>query len=343
MIPSVRPAMYSLAPGLALTGGIGIAAWAFLRALNATMPRLAIDTVALAILVGIVLRAFWTPGDRTAPGISFAAKQLLEVAIVLLGFATDARFMVRAGLPLVAGIVTITILALGAGIMWGHIFGLASSHALLVAAGNAICGNSAIAAVASVTGAPKEETASSIAYTAILSLALVLVLPFARSWFELSDVHYGIATGLTVYAVPQVLAAAYPVSTLAGQVGTMVKLVRVLMLAPLVTLVALRARRRDQASVHPGRRVALVPWYVIAFLAVAVARSFGLIPPPLAEGAQWTSHWLTVLAMAALGLGVEMRLLRAVGWRTAATATVSLLTLCAFAGALISIIPNERP
>ncbi len=115
-----------------------------------------------------------------------------------------------------------------------------------MASGNAICGNSAIAAVASVTGARREETASAVAYTALLSLALVLALPFVRAWLSLGDLSYGIVTGLTVYAVPQVLAAAYPVSVQAGQVGTMVKLVRVLMLIPLVTGISLMRRRQAQ-------------------------------------------------------------------------------------------------
>jgi hypothetical protein len=133
--------------------------------------------------------------------------------------------MARAGGVLASAIVVTTILALGVGLLWGRLFGLPRSHALLVASGNAICGNSAIAAVASVIGANREETASAVAYTAILSLALVLVLPFVRAWLALDDLSYGVATGLTVYAVPQVLAAAYPVSVQAGQVGTVVKLV----------------------------------------------------------------------------------------------------------------------
>ena len=340
MPPARRRPPLALVPGIVLTGAIGIVSWWASRRLGGAVPWLAVDAVVLAIIGGVAVRALWEPGDRTLPGITFSAKQLLELAIVLLGFSTDMRSMVNAGGPLAAGIAAVTAAAFGAGIFWGRAFGLAPSHALLVASGNAICGNSAIAAVASVTDAPREEIASSVAYTAILSLGLVLILPVVRAWLQLGDLRYGVATGLTVYAVPQVLAAAYPVSVRAGQIGTMVKLVRVLMLVPLVTFLSIRRQRRTGGV---RRRLAvdrLVPWYVLAFLIAALARSAGWIPSVVADGAQRSSHWLTILAMAALGLGVEARVLREVGWRTAATATVSLLTLCALAGAVIALLPG---
>jgi uncharacterized membrane protein YadS len=193
--------------------------------------------------------------------------------------------------------------------------------------------------VASVTGAKREEIASAVAYTALLSLALVLALPLVRGWFSLGDVSYGVLTGLTVYAVPQVLAAAYPVSLQAGQVGTMVKLVRVLMLIPLVTGLSLLHRRRALAQGATVPLRGLVPWYVLGFLVATIARSLGLVPDGVAGVAQLSSHALTIVAMAALGLGVELELLRRVGWRTAATATVSLLTLSALAAAVVRWLP----
>ncbi|MEO6444688.1 MAG: putative sulfate exporter family transporter [Gemmatimonadaceae bacterium] len=326
-------------PGVLVTSALGVVAWLGARLLAAAFPHAAVDAVVLAILGGIVLRGWWMPGERTAPGVAFAAKEMLEVAIVLLGVSTDMRFMARAGGTLAASIAAITTLALGAGLLWGRCFRLPPSHALLVASGNAICGNSAIAAVASVTGARREETASAVAYTAVLSLALVLALPVVRAFLELSDLRYGVATGLTVYAVPQVLAAAYPVSVQAGQIGTLVKLVRVLMLVPLVLLLSLRqhrSRNEGWRTVPLGR---LVPWYVMGFLVAAVFRSSGMVNDAWAGAAQLTSHWLTIISMAALGLGVEMELLRRVGWRTAATATLSLLTLCAMAGILVAWLP----
>jgi uncharacterized membrane protein YadS len=274
-------------PGLALTAALGVVAWGGARAVGARYPRAGIDAVVLAVLAGVIVRAFWHPAPWAVPGIGIAARQVLEVAIVLLGVATDARWMARAGLELAVAIAAATTLALGAGLAWGRVFGLPRSHALLVASGNAISGNSAIAVLASVTGAPRrEETASAVAYTALLSLALVLALPFVRAWLSLVDLSYGIVTGLTVYAVPQVLAAAYPVSVQAGQLGTMVKLARVLMLIPLVTGISLIRRRQARSA---GAALSLrgrVPCYVLGFLVSMVAHSrhgHRLAPHPVGD------------------------------------------------------------
>lgn len=343
MPPSALSRLTAAVPGVLVTAALGGAAWGLARTLGGHFPRAGVDAVVLAILLGIAVRALWHPPAWAHTGIEIAAKQMLEVAIVLLGVSTDVRWMARAGGTLAGAIVVTTALALGAGLLWGRIFGLPRSHALLVASGNAICGNSAIAAVASVIGARREETASAVAYTAILSLALVLTLPLVRAWFALGDLSYGVATGLTVYAVPQVLAAAYPVSVQAGQVGTIVKLVRVLMLIPLVTTVSLLERK---VAHHPGATVPwgrLVPWYVLGFLIATVLRSSEVIPAGAAGAAQQASHMLTVISMAALGLGVEVEVLRRVGWRTAATATVSLLTLCALAAVVVMWLPATAP
>ncbi|MEP7381694.1 MAG: putative sulfate exporter family transporter [Gemmatimonadota bacterium] len=331
----------STVPGLALTAALGVVAWGIALGVGRMYPRAGVDAVVLAILAGVIVRALWHPAPWALPGISVAARQVLEIAIVLLGVATDARWMARAGAGLAVAIALTTSLALGAGLLWGRVFGLPPSHALLVASGNAICGNSAIAAVASVTGARREETASAVAYTALLSLALVLLLPFVREWLSLGDLSYGIVTGLTVYAVPQVLAAAYPVSVQAGQVGTMVKLVRVLMLIPLVTGISLHRRRQALATGATLSLRGLVPWYVLGFLVATVTRSSGLVSDAVAGVAQLASHALTIVAMAALGLGVEMELLRRVGWRTAATATVSLLSLAALATLVVIWVPRH--
>ena len=152
--------------------------------------------------------------------------------------------------------------------------------AILIACGNSICGNSAIAAVAPVIGADGDEVASSIAFTAVLGVVVVLGLPLLASLFGLSVTQYGVLAGLTVYAVPQVLAATLPIGALANQVGTVVKLVRVLLLGPVVLALSLMTRRlRDEADetaphVTAGDRPKrgrpalhqLVPWFIMAFL-----------------------------------------------------------------------------
>ena len=167
------------------------------------------------------------PGERFRAGIAFSAKQLLEIAVTLLGASISLGAIVASGPALLTGIVGTVFLAILASYAICRGLGLPARMAILVACGNAICGNSAIAAVAPVIGADSKDVAGSIAFTAVLGVLMVLGLPLFIPLAGLSDHQYGVLAGLTVYAVPQVLAATVPVGLLSTQVGTLVKLVRV--------------------------------------------------------------------------------------------------------------------
>ena len=151
--------------------------------------------------------------------------------MVLLGASLSARMVVAAGPGLLFGIAGIVIAAICISYGIGRALGLPHRMSVLVACGNSICGNSAIAAVAPVIGADGEDVAASIAFTAVLGVAVVLGLPLLAPLLSLTGLQYGVLAGLTVYAVPQVLAATAPIGAVAVQMGTLVKLVRVLMLA----------------------------------------------------------------------------------------------------------------
>jgi uncharacterized integral membrane protein (TIGR00698 family) len=206
-----------------------------------------------------------------------------------------------------------------------------------VACGNSICGNSAIAAVAPVIGAKPEDVASSIAFTAILGVIVVLGLPLLVPALGLSETQYGVLAGLTVYAVPQVLAATLPVGMVSTQLGTLVKLVRVLMLGPVVIGLSL-AMGRDGAS-RPGFSLnRFVPWFIIGFLGLAALRSAGLIPDPVLKAVMPLATILTVVSMAALGLGVDLKVLGRVGGRVTLAVSLSLLVLLAISLGLIRLL-----
>ncbi len=321
-----------LSRGLVLTAGVAAAATLLAIIERRFFGPAAVDTLVVAIIVGMIVRSSWTPPSSFDPGIDFAAKELLELAIVLLGASVDLPLLLRAGPALAIGIVLLVIVGLAASYGIGRAFGLPHRLAVLVAAGNAICGNSAIAAVAPVIGAEKDEVASAIAFTAILGVGVVIGLPSLIGPLALSDYQYGVLAGLTVYAVPQVLAAAFPVSALAGQVGTLVKLVRVLMLGPVVLFFTLTHRAPAARTFSVARAL---PWFIIGFLVLAALRSTGVIPEGIATELKRLSGGLTILAMAALGLGVDLRELRKVGAPVILTVTASLLVLVALSITLI--------
>ncbi|HEY2027377.1 MAG TPA: putative sulfate exporter family transporter [Gemmatimonadaceae bacterium] len=322
-------------PGVALCIAISLAATVAGTAEHALLGRAWIEPLVLSILIGAAVRTAWTPTVRWKPGIDLSAKQLLEIAIVLLGLTLDVPLLLRAGPVLALGIVVAVGAALGVGYTLGRALGLRRKLALLVGVGNAICGNSAIAAVAPVIDAEPGDVASSIAFTAVLGVVVVLTLPHLMGVLSLSEYQYGIIAGLTVYAVPQVLAATLPVSTLSGQVGTLVKLTRVLMLGPIVLGLSVAMRRRGR---QPRARIAvgrLVPWFIVGFLLLAGVRATGVVPIAIVDVARTVSGALTVLAMAALGLGVDVRALGKVGGAVTATATGALLLLLAISIGLV--------
>jgi uncharacterized integral membrane protein (TIGR00698 family) len=321
--------------GLALCVAIAIAATLGGSAEHAVAGRAWIEPLVLAILIGAALRAAWTPDARWKPGIDFSAKQVLEVAIVLLGLTLNVPLLLRAGPLLAAGIVVAVLAALGAGFLLGRMLGLRTRLAVLVAVGNAICGNSAIAAVAPVIGAESDDVASSIAFTAVLGVAVVLALPSLMGLLGLSEYQYGVVAGLTVYAVPQVLAATLPVSTLSGQVGTLVKLTRVLMLGPIVLGLSVAMRRRGATPLGRMALGRLIPWFIVGFLLLTTVRSTGVVPDAVVEWARVISGSLTIVAMAALGLGVDVRVLGRVGGAVTATALGALALLLGISVALV--------
>jgi uncharacterized integral membrane protein (TIGR00698 family) len=341
-----------LLPGLLLCLAVTAASTALEKVETHLFGRAWLEALVLAILVGTAVRTAWTPGQRWFPGIAFGAKQLLEVAVVLLGASISASTVLAAGPGLLLGIAGVVMIAIAASYSLGRLFRLPHRLAVLVACGNSICGNSAIAAVAPVIGADGEDVAASIAFTAVLGVLVVLGLPLLVPVMHLTGMQFGVLAGLTVYAVPQVLAATAPVGTLAVQVGTLVKLVRVLMLGPVVLALSLLTRRlRDAAdeaapSVTAGDRPVpgrlplhkMVPWFILGFLALMALRSLGLVPQAALAPTAWVANLLTVIAMAALGLGTDLRTVARAGGRVTAAVSASLLVLGAISFGLIRLL-----
>ena len=304
--------------------------------------RLYIEAFVLAILLGVAIRTAWKPGPRWNPGVNFSAKFVLECAIVMLGASVSINTVATLGPTLIFGIAGIVSMTIAISYMISRGLGLSSRLSILIACGNSICGNSAIAAVAPVIGADGDDIASSISFTAVLGVIVVLNLPLLVPILHLSLTQYGVLAGLTVYAVPQVLAATLPIGALSNQVGTVIKLVRVLMLGPVVLGFSLLGGKLRPPHAKSNRRGPalneMVPWFIIGFLTLMVTRSLGVIPlgalPPLTHAAAL----LTTIAMAALGLGVDVRVVARTGLRVTLAVTVSLITLGAMSYALIKVL-----
>lgn len=325
---STRPLPLPSLPGMGAAAAVALAA----LGLHHWLP---LDALILAILIGAGIRSVKPQMGGLETGIHLAAKRPLELAVMLLGATLDSRAMLAAGPALLAGIALLVGLSLLIGYAIGRGCGLGHRLALLVACGNSICGNSAIAAAAPVVAASEQEVAAALTFTALLGIGAVLLLPLAMWLPEMGELRYGVLAGLTVYAVPQVAAATALTGALSLHMATLVKLARVVMLGPVSLVLTLLHRRHNLPS---RGRPPLLPWFIIGFATLAGLRAAGLVPEVLATPLGETAHLLTLWAMAALGLSINLRGLAKGGGRVLAAASLSLLALVGLALGLIWLV-----
>ncbi|RYX85089.1 putative sulfate exporter family transporter [bacterium] len=326
--------------GVAISAGVGLVGVALGRLEGHLLGREWLEGLVIAIILGLVIRLFWTPNADEKVGIAFCAKPLLEVAIVLLGASLDAALLRTGGFTLLASVFALVVLSVIVGTLIGRAFGLPPHLATLVACGNSICGNSAIAAIAPVIEADEEHITAAVAFTALGSVVVVIALPFIGSALGLGPRAFGTLAGLSVYAVPQVLAATAGVGVVATQTATLVKLARVLMLGPLTLFFALRKTRQCGAKHRFDSHTLLemLPPFIIGFALLGLARSLGWLSEDLALHGRDLASCLTVVAMAALGLSSDPRAVQKAGKPVVLAAGFSLLALVLMGYVLIRFL-----
>ncbi len=322
-------------PGTLLSAAIALLAAGLAHVETWVLGRAWLEPMVLAILLGMLVGNLWRLPRAVRPGVRFSAKTLLDIAVALLGATLSWTAVQALGARTFLIIAALVLIALVLAYLLGRAVGLGRRLSLLIAAGNAICGNSAIAAVAPVIGARAQDVAAAIALTALIGVVTVLALPVAVWTFGMELSSYAVLAGLTAYAVPQVVAAAAPFGTATLTLATLVKLARVVMLGPLTLLLSVVARRQAAHGGGRGRASLYLPWFIIAFALLAALRSVGLLDDRLAAAMGSVSRHMATIAMAALGLQVQLSTLRQVGRRVAlASALAALLMVVLALGAV---------
>nr|WP_244501206.1 putative sulfate exporter family transporter [Streptomyces sp. TP-A0874] len=318
-------------PGLALAAlGLGVS-----EAVHGLLP--AVPTLTAAVVLGVA--AAHLPGVRTfvrgrgQAGLSAAGKRLMRLGIVLLGLKLSLGDVLGLGWSTVAMVVAV-VLATFFGTRWlGRRLGLSGDQPLLVATGYAICGASAIGAVSGALGRDEDteegrrhasDVAASVALVTLCGTLAIAVLPLLRAPLGLDALQFGRWVGAGVHDVGQVVATAQTSGPEALGEAVMVKLIRVVLLAPLVAGVSLARRRRARSpeadgTAHAGdRQPALVPLFVLGFLAMIGARSTGQLPAGVLDAADTAQGLLLAAALFGLGSAVHLPTLARSGGRTAA-------------------------
>lgn len=289
----------------------------------------------LALALGLVAANLGlVSGSRLAAG-RVLANQLLRIGIVLLGFELAAGDVVELGAARLAVVVAVVVVTF-AGTRWlGRMLGLSSSLSLLIAAGFAICGASAIAALRNVVDADEEEVTAAIGLVTLCGTLAIFVLPLLQIPLGLSDEAFGSWSGASVHDVAQVVATASTAGPAALAAAVVVKLTRVLLLAPLVAGVSFAAARR---SIRPRRLVSPVPLFVIGFLAAIALRTTGIVPQAALDVLGDAKTLALTAALAGIGAGTDLRKLGRLGSRPLVLGLLSwaLVASVAYAGVLLT-------
>lgn len=292
--------------------GLAIAAVALGLSWTLSTLHVGLSIAAVAVAFGIIIANTAGTGGRIGPGLRFAGHRVLRIGIVLLGFRLSLTDVGNAGLPMLAVVtVTVAITFLGTQFL-GRALGVGSDASLLTATGYSICGASAIAAMNGTVQADEEDAAVGIALVTLFGTVAVFALPIVGPALGFEGTSYGAWVGASTHDVAQVVAAASAGGTAAASTAIVIKLTRVVLLAPLVAGVSL-ARRSGTSDA--AQRPPLLPGFVIAFLAAVIVRSSGLLSGTAVDVLELAGTVCLGLAMVGLGAGVSVAKLRHVGPR----------------------------
>ncbi|MCA0317618.1 MAG: YeiH family protein [Proteobacteria bacterium] len=269
----------------------------------------------MALLLGIALQFLGEQGKCVA-GIDYAAKKVLRLGVALLGVRISVDLLVGLGPRVIALLVLAMAGTMLFGLVAARLLGRGWRLAILTGGSVAICGASAAIAIAAVL--PKgPHSERNLLFTVlavtVLSTIAMIAYPVAVQILALDDRAAGIFLGGTIHDVAQVVGAGFSVSDRVGETATLVKLIRVAMLAPIVLVLSLAVSRMGGDETQAGRRPPLIPGFVLGFLVLAALNSFGLVPKPVATAAADASRWALLLGIAAVGLKSALKSILEVG------------------------------
>lgn len=289
----------------------------------------------LVILLGMAWGSFLRLPEWTLPGVRVAQRPVLRWAVAGLGFRLSLGEIARIGGPALVVVVLSTFAALAFAWWLGRRLGLGEKLALLLGVGGAICGASAVVAADSVVQGEKRDSALALGVITLLGTIGIVVYPWAGRALGMSDFLYGVWDGATLHEMAQVVAAGAGYGPGAVEVATVVKLVRICLLAPVVFWLAWRAR----AHGGEGRaRVSIVPWFLVAFVAFAGVNSANVLPGAWLEPIRRFDLWLLCVGMAGVGLQTRFADLASAGARPILVGAAQWLFLAAVAYGLATLL-----
>ena len=294
-------------PGILLSFGIA-AVSIFLGGL---LPL--IGSSVLAIVFGIVLNNSMKLPAMFQEGLSFSGKKLLQYSIIFLGFSMSIGQVSETGISsLRISLITILIAFLAA-YLAGRFFKMNRVLTILIGFGTAICGGSAIAAASPILEADEEEIALSISTIFFFNILAVFIFPFLGHLLQMSDAFFGTWAGTAINDTSSVVAAGYTYSPSAGDLATIVKLSRALMIVPACLIFAAYRYIKSKQSAQKTNLKQIFPWFIAWFVLASLVSSLGLVPAAIIPYTKFISQWLMAMALAAIGAKVSFKQFKQAG------------------------------
>ena len=306
----------------------------------ANLPFLSIlGSLVLAILLGVVWKYTFGQQDVMQVGVSFSSKKLLRLGIILLGMRLNLADIYNAGIA-VFGLAVIQVL-FALVVVYGltRLFGVKKRLGILTACGTAICGAAAVVAIAPQIKANNDETAVGAATVAILGTIFTLIYTFIYGLLGLTPEAYGIFTGSTLHEVAHVIAAADIGGVAAVDMAVIVKLTRVVLLVPVALIIGFFIRKADGAEegTKQSFSYSIIPWFILGFLAMSGFNTLGIVSETIAMGIVDIAYILIGMAMAGLGLNVDVKTFRKWGLRSFSAALIGSILLSVLGYTLIRL------
>ena len=290
-----------LLPGLGLSVSVAVLA----KIVAIFLPDLGRAT--LAILFEIVLGNTFFKQEVLAVGTKFSESVLLEYSVVLLGFTVTFQTISHLGFNGLGYIIAMMATVIISTILIGKRLGFSDNMSTMMAGGNAVCGSSAIGAIAPSIGAKDDEKGQVITLVNLLGTVMMLTLPFLGTMLYGKDLLANSALlGGTLQSVGQVVAGASLINPETVSYAMLFKITRIIFLVVVVFVFQQLAQKQGTAQVQHLKKVS-VPWYVIAFLSVCILNSCVKLPQFFNDGAHQIGTWFETIALAAIGLRLDFK------------------------------------
>lgn len=298
----------SLGVGVSIVLAI-VASW-----LSGFVPYHLISAGVFALLLGMALNPLVCKYTQLKSGIGFVSKQVLRLAIILMGVTLSFSQVFQVGKYSLIVMVFTLFTAFGGGYLLGKLFGMNWKLSGLISAGTGICGGSAIAAIAPTIDAEDRDIAYAISATFIFDILMVILFPIAGHYFGMSDMGFGLWAGTAVNDTSSVVAAGYAFSDAAGAYAMIVKLTRTLSILPTVVIFSFINERLNAKKNHTGNQAhkkvnlrKVFPYFILMFLLMVAIKSTGVIPDAISNEVASLSKFFMIMSLGAIGLKTNFK------------------------------------